>query len=454
MGVLQKANRAFRNGQLGTAACWYEIAILKYPDINNSIHFNLWLTRKNALKARRQAYKNDSSTDKFLSNDFSMHILFVLPGPLDSNNGYHVQHYVHRLELLGVRCQVAVGDAFFVEREDIEVLSFSDVLESENIFSCDLIHAWTPREIVRKFVEQVRSKKKVPLAVHLEDNEEYLAEVIIGKAFGELKALSEDVLDDLVPENCYHPIRGRHFLDQAQGTSVIIKTLARFNSGPSLFVLPPPVDERLFHPRPLNEDLRSQLEIAQGTLVFAYTGNVHSGNVGEVGELYKAVAILNSQGMPSVLLRTGQDSKVLEVDWDRFHEIQLGWVKRARIPEILAAADVLVQPGESSPFNDQRIPSKLPEYFAMGRPVILPQTNLGMVVTHGRDAYVLQNADAHGIVRAVREICGNIELRDRLSRGARSFYEKELASDRVVPDLLRFYGNLVFDRHVSNQLAK
>ena len=41
-----------------------------------------------------------------------------------------------------------------------------------------------------------------------------------------------------------------------------------------------------------------------------------------------------------------------------------------------ALADVLVQPGRAGPFNDYRLPSKLPEFLSAGRPVVLPATNL------------------------------------------------------------------------------
>ena len=91
------------------------------------------------------------------------------------------------------------------------------------------------------------------------------------------------------------------------------------------------------------------------------------------------------------------------------------------MPEILAAADVLVQPGIPGGFNDQRVPSKLLEYFAMGRPVVLPKTNLGLRVNHGGEGYVLLRCDAEGIAAAVQEIKADAELARRLSDGAVDF---------------------------------
>jgi glycosyltransferase involved in cell wall biosynthesis len=321
-------------------------------------------------------------------------------------------------------------------------MSFSHILAAGDDFFCDLIHAWTPRERVRLFVEKMRLKRKVPLIVHLEDNEEYLSEVRLGKPFKELASLPQEELDVRVQANAYHPLRGKHFLDQAQGLSVIINSLSRFNPGHPLFVLPPTVDDQLFFPRSVNEKLRHQLEIPEETIVLVYTDNVHAGNLDEVGELYNAVSVLNQNGKAAVLLRTGQNIVTGETGWNTSHEIPLGWVKRDQLPNILAAADFLIQPGKPGPFNNERVPNKLPEYFAMGRPVVLPRTNLGLEVIHNQEAYVLHKAVGPEIARAVLEIVNDTQLRDRLSHGARSFYETHLASPRITPDLLAYYCSI------------
>ena len=44
-----------------------------------------------------------------------------------------------------------------------------------------------------------------------------------------------------------------------------------------------------------------------------------------------------------------------------------GFVPKARLPRLLALADVLVQPGRAGAFNDYRLPSKLPEFLAAKR---------------------------------------------------------------------------------------
>lgn len=290
----------------------------------------------------------------------------------------------------------------------------------------DIIHAWTPREVVRLFCEPLLARYGSRLVIHLEDNEEYLTEVRGGRPFAELAKLPEKQLCKLVPASRFHPIRGAEFLNKAHGLTMIIETLDGFNSrGVPSLLLPAPVDVGLFSPRPLNLELRARHGIPEQSLVLAYTGNVHAGNHDEVLELYKAVALLNRKGCPTVLLRTGTNARPLICKgWNRAWEVGLGWVEREELPGILAAADILVQPGAPGPFNDRRIPSKLPEYFAAGRPVILPRANLGLEAEHRKEAWVLDSGDARDIAHAVLTIRNDPALATALVQGAAGFHSR------------------------------
>ena len=132
-----------------------------------------------------------------------------------------------------------------------------------------------------------------------------------------------------------------------------------------------------------------------------YTGNIHCSNLAEIQSLAMALVLLRRQGMRVKLLRTG--SSYVPAPWDGLEElksvvVELGFLPRQRMPELLAAADVLVQPGESNRFNDYRFPSKLPEYLVSGRPVILPRSNLGNFLTDGENAILLDSGQATELV--------------------------------------------------------
>jgi glycosyltransferase involved in cell wall biosynthesis len=180
--------------------------------------------------------------------------------------------------------------------------------------------------------------------------------------------------------------------------------------------------------------------------VLFYHGNVHASNAAEVRALYAAVLQLNRAGSPVTLIRTGLDT----VDFlgelagaAAPHVLALGQIPHHRhLAPLMALADIFVQPGGPDAFNDYRFPSKLPEFFALGRPVVLPRTNLGRQVRHGTDAWVLDRADADGIAAAVDTLRQDPALRARLAEGATAFAAKQFSWPRSAEALAKFYAGL------------
>ncbi len=384
----------------------------------------------------------------------SLNVLIILYGSASSNSGYQAYHHAERLMDQGINCIIAVPDKE-KDFKDLggeitcQILSFGDI---ETVGLCfnngrgpDIVHAWTPRERVRKFCRRLEKRYCFQTIVHLEDNEEYLTEAAVGEAWSTLQSLSVDQLDRLVPADAYHPIHGRRWIENADGITMVIGALEAFNYAdiPSLTIMPV-VDERLFYPRPINRALRHRLEIPEDHRVLVYTGNVHGANQDEVASLYRAVEILNEEKIPTTLIRTGRSDKSwpwANATADGFFR-DLGWVDREKLPEIMAAADYFVQPGNPGDFNDFRIPCKLPEYFAMGKPVILPRSNIGLLIDHGRNGYILEKGDAKDIAQAVIVLHGDKALTQQLGAGSVSFYLDHFASPWMNLRLDDFYRNV------------
>ncbi len=80
-----------------------------------------------------------------------------------------------------------------------------------------------------------------------------------------------------------------------------------------------------------------------------------------------------------------------------------------------------MQPGEPDDFNRYRLPSKLPEFLAMGRPVVLPDCNIGHDLTDGVNALLLRKGDGLEIAARVERLLDEPELRECLAAGARRF---------------------------------
>jgi len=386
--------------------------------------------------------------------DRALNILFILPGSFASNSALHVAALADELCLAGHTCAVAVP-------HDLETLAhhaaprFAGLLHSEAeaglVFpdghGPQIIHAWTTRENVRRLADSLRIRHTARVVVHLEDNEQEILALSLGRSTAELEGMSESELARLVPDDLSHPRRGREFLARADAVTVIMDRLREFApSGRPCHTVWPAADESWFFPRPRPDDFRHVLDPAPGTTVLFYHGNVHASNAAEVRELYLAVLQLNQTGTPVTLIRTGLD----QVDFLSAmagavapHVLNLGQVLHHRhLPALMALADLFVQPGASDAFNDYRFPSKLPEFFALGRPVVLPRANLGTQVRHGTDAWVLDRADAAGIAAAVTALRRDRALYDRLAQGARDFAAQHFSWRRSAAALANFYLGL------------
>jgi glycosyltransferase involved in cell wall biosynthesis len=383
-----------------------------------------------------------------------LRMLFVLYGDFTSNSAIHVAALANAMIDLGHECIVAVPEhpetTAYHRGARFRAMSFDAVPPDGRIFGDakppDLIHAWTTRENVRRFCEPLRKATGAKLVVHLEDHELRILELNLNRSLSELLELDDAELERLVPATLSHPRRSREFLASADGVTVITEKLRELApAGPPVHLFWPAADPEIFFPRPIPTELRVALGFGEDHTVLFYHGNVHAANQEEVFQLYTAVVKLNAEGYPTTLLRAGRDSCDFPshpiINWER-HVISLGQIKHHHLPPLLALADFFVQPGEADVFNDYRFPSKLPEFFALGRPVILPLTNLGHAAHHDHDAYVLKKADAPGIAAAIRTLRNELPMRTRLSAGAAAFSERMFSWQRSAEGLLSFYGQL------------
>src|SRR5262249_20420865 len=119
--------------------------------------------------------------------------------------------------------------------------------------------------------------------------------------------------------------------------------------------------------------------------------------------------------------------------------IDLGFVARRKIPQLVAAADVLVQPGQSSALNDLRFPGKSPELLASGRPVVVARTNVGLLLKDGEEALLLDRGGAVEVADALQRLAADPDLRARLGRGGRAFAMANLDWRKNVDILHNFY---------------
>ncbi|HTL68177.1 MAG TPA: glycosyltransferase [Lacunisphaera sp.] len=383
-----------------------------------------------------------------------MNVLFVNYGNFTTNSLNHIAGFASWLASQGHACVVAVPG----EKETLSVVAqpvftaatYAEVLARPACFPnhrpADLIHAWTPREGVRKFVAAYqRLRPGTRVLVHLEDNEDYLLEAFGGRPLAELRELPEQKFPYPMVDGLSHPVRYHHLLRLADGITVIHDRLREFAPPDKpVHLLRPGVDFSFFRPEAAASGLRGELGLKPGEKVVVFIGSVTYANAAEMRELYTAVRRLNDGGTPVRLVRTGftlpgfTASLGFETPW----LVELGFLQKERLPALLALADVLVQPGRPGPFNDYRLPSKLPEYLAAGRPVVLPASNIGLELADGREALVLANGDAEAIAAACRRVFADAALAARLGAGGRAFAQKHFDLAANSAGLLAFYEKI------------
>jgi len=308
----------------------------------------------------------------------------------------------------------------------------------------DLIHAWTPREHVRKLTERMVERYGCPYIVHLEDNEEViLADTLGDFSYSQLAQLPAPISDQVISSYLSHPKRYRWFLQGAAGVTALIDKLMEFKPDrvPGA-VFWPGFEEAILTANGAREDFGLDDESA----LLVYNGNIHLSNAEEVGSLIDAVGLLRRRGVPVMLVKTGANHaahKKLRDAQSGGYLIDLGFVSRSEIHSLLNLADVLVQPGQPSAFNDYRFPCKLPEFLATGKPVILPNTNLGRYLKDGENCLLMETGDPVEIADKVQLLLQERRLGERIGRSGWEFAVQRLSWERNLEPVLELYSQVM-----------
>jgi glycosyltransferase involved in cell wall biosynthesis len=342
-------------------------------------------------------------------------VLLVSHCDFTGNSAYHVYAIASELERLGWSPAIAVPrNARGVRdlgRPHFHTLSYRDADAGRVRFpdgrGPDLVHAFTPREHVRNVTLAVVERYGCSYVVHLEDSETAVQSAVVGEF--DAGAVSS-------------------FVEGAVGMTVIVDRLLELkpSSVPGVVVWPG-YDEAIDRPGRPRAAIRRDVGLVDEQVAIVYPGNIHEANLEEVTGLYEAVGNLRRR-LPNVVLVKSGWNRVASGRLPRLGSgvIDLGWISRRRVLELLRAADVLVQPGAPGPFNDYRFPSKLPEFLASGRPVMLPRANVGLHVRDGVEALLLERGDATEIEEKTVALLGDPALRQRVGEGGRAFAHRKL----------------------------
>ncbi|HEY3228078.1 MAG TPA: glycosyltransferase, partial [Roseiflexaceae bacterium] len=111
-----------------------------------------------------------------------------------------------------------------------------------------------------------------------------------------------------------------------------------------------------------------------------------------------------------------------------------GWVEPARIPALLAAADVALAPMDDTLINRARGLAKLLELMAAGLPIVAGHVGQAAeYIQDGRSGLLVPPGDPGALARAALALLANGPLRARLGRAARERVARHYTWEHLAP---------------------
>jgi len=376
-----------------------------------------------------------------------MRILLINYGQADNNSAYHILGHARSLAARGhdvcVGVAKSIPEGIYEPRDGFRLASQKTLLKLGARFSdgkpADILHVWTPRESIRRFVGKYRSAWNCgALVLHLEDNEAAIFERFTGRAI-------EDCVDPEQewPAGLIHPQRYVPFMESAMGVTIVHRCLEPLvPASLRREELVPIMDLDFFSPASAPDALRRELGISGSTRIIVFNGNDHAATSLDIRQLYETLDRLLERGVDVCLLRTGH---VLPANYEglQFRPgprcIELGFLDRRRLPDLMRLADVAIQPGGADAFNAHRLPAKVPEYLAMGKPLIMGACNIGGELAEAGAAVVLPKMSPTAMAEAVVALFEDPDAARSLSDRARRFARSRFDGGQVITKLEGFY---------------
>lgn len=334
--------------------------------------------------------------------------------------------------------------------------NYEEILDGKEPFPdakpATIIHAWTPRENVRKFVQEYQSRfPSTKLIIHLEDNEVSILESAYQCDIISLqRRCLEEPNFNWNPRLC-HPIEYREFLASSDAVTLLAPSLKELIPVPKLTQDITPIFELEPESSPETKlAKRKSLGLSEDEKIIVYPGGITSSNRADIRELYLAIRILNQEGIRCRIVKAGASCSDFESSFEfPLDEVStdIGNLNVEEVPKLLAIADLLVQPGKDNQFNRDRFPCKIPEFLASGRPCIIPK--MYEISEDFDEPYCLflEQSTPREIAYLAKSIFQNESLANQLGKNARRYVEKRFARKRNYQILVRFYQRVENAEH-------
>src|SRR6185295_7590641 len=113
-----------------------------------------------------------------------------------------------------------------------------------------------------------------------------------------------------------------------------------------------------------------------------------------------------------------------------------------------------VQPGEIDAFEDLRLPGKVPEFLAMGRPVVLPDVNIAPLFTDGVNAVLMHTGSAEEISEKCIGLLSDPQKATAIGLAGRRLAEQYFDARSQARGLEKVYKTActIYDHSISSEV--
>ncbi|MFP6654913.1 MAG: glycosyltransferase family 4 protein [Myxococcota bacterium] len=205
------------------------------------------------------------------------------------------------------------------------------------------------------------------------------------------------------------------------------------------------IDPSLFSPRAKNRDLLSHHEL-DGLVTIAYVGTLGLAH-GLMLLIDVAERMKERTELCFVLIGDGADRAKLEAEiaHRQLENVKLlGLQPRHSMPDWIASIDVLLVLLRDLPVFETVIPSKIFEFLAQERPVILAaKGEIRRLITEADGALVIDPEVTEQLVGAIEEILAQPEAAAKRAAAGRRWVEQDFIRDDLARKMARFLERIL-----------
>jgi glycosyltransferase involved in cell wall biosynthesis len=340
--------------------------------------------------------------------------------------------------------------------------------EEIRAFQPEIVHAWTPRHIPASVVLQARLHQYTKIIVHWQDNEEYLYGLhvqSIGRRLPTLlrkfarpplylRMLLKPLLNPINWQGVKHPLTYGMINRVADGLTAhnppLLREINRRFPGKKAYLLYTGVDLAKFHPQVDGSSIRQRLGL-DSHQVAMYTGSI---NLPDMITLIEATRIARAQFPDLVFVYVGGHHHYFEKElYATVHALKMqdqviltGEVPHKEVSYYMAAADILLQYGHPGPLNDWRLPGKILEYMAMGKPTITYATGIGEIFEDGVEVLKTYQGDAEEVAKKLQILLNDSDLARRIGANGRRRMEETFSWQKNAQHLVEIYHQVLANK--------